>query len=249
MDMNYAPWVDIKLNEEEMNFLKDAMSEENLEDYRGQLVGNISRSELIEDKNNWFYETVIKKLTERLFYRNWDNYYKYHIEKEEPSPEFRLESLWVNYQKQHEFNPMHDHSSLYSFVVFMKIPTHWKEQHDIPSSKFSAEPQASNFVFISPNTRGSKLSTLALSLRLGPEDEGKLVFFPSELKHQVYPFYGTEEERITISGNVQIGKLLPVVLKESDSEIDRNEMLKHMEESLVIYKQKFFPELLERNKK
>jgi len=199
MDMNYAPWLDTKLNEEEMNFLKDAMSEENLEDYRGQLVGNISRSELIEDKNNWFYETVIKKLTERLFYRNWDNYYKYHIEKEEPSPEFRLESLWVNYQKQHEFNPMHDHSSLYSFVVFMKIPTHWKEQHKLPISANSNEPVASDFQFLLGIGNGYVQS---IPFPLSSEDEGRILFFPAWLLHQVLPFYGTEEERITISGNI-----------------------------------------------
>ena len=29
-----------------------------------------------------------------------------------------------------------------------------------------------------------------------------MLFFPSNLHHQVYPFYGTEEERITISGNI-----------------------------------------------
>jgi hypothetical protein len=29
-----------------------------------------------------------------------------------------------------------------------------------------------------------------------------MLFWPSQLKHQVYTFYNSEEERITISGNV-----------------------------------------------
>jgi hypothetical protein len=31
-----------------------------------------------------------------------------------------------------------------------------------------------------------------------------MLFFPAWLLHQVYPFYGTEEERITISGNISL---------------------------------------------
>ena len=29
-----------------------------------------------------------------------------------------------------------------------------------------------------------------------------MFFFKANLQHQVYPFYGTKEERITISGNI-----------------------------------------------
>ena len=259
--INYIPWLDIKLNEEEMNFLKDTISEENLEDNRNELAGNLSMSKSLPDKNDWFYETVIKKLTKRLFYRNWSNYYKYHIEKEEPPPEFRLDTFWVNYQKQHEFNPAHEHSSLYSFVVFMKIPTHWKEQHNNPPSRASGAPQASDFAFILPNITGPELSTIVSSLHLGPEDEGRLLFFPSELKHLVYPFYGTEEERITISGNIKIGKLSQEKLdrRNTSNKMSRDariEMLKQMEkvkqehtENVEIYKRKFFPELLKENER
>ncbi|BCU96557.1 MAG: hypothetical protein CM15mV12_3290 [uncultured marine virus] len=28
------------------------------------------------------------------------------------------------------------------------------------------------------------------------------VFFPSQLQHQVYPFYNCDEDRISISGNI-----------------------------------------------
>ena len=31
-----------------------------------------------------------------------------------------------------------------------------------------------------------------------------MLFFPSWLVHQVFPFYGTEEDRITISGNIDV---------------------------------------------
>ena len=70
------PWIDTRLTEEEMTFLRDAISKENKESMSNVLAGNISKSELIKDKDNWFYETALKKLTERMFYRDWDNFSK-----------------------------------------------------------------------------------------------------------------------------------------------------------------------------
>jgi len=200
----HFPWIDTKLNEEEMNFLNDAISEENKEEFSHELAGNISISELIKDKDNWFYETVLKKLTERMYYKSWDNYYKYHIEKEETPPKFKMEKFWVNYQKQHEFNPPHGHGGLYSFVVFMKIPTHWREQHALPISANSTCPLASDFQFIMGHPQGH---IMPFNVPLSPEDEGRILFFPAWLNHQVFPFYGTEEKRITISGNIQLQNL------------------------------------------
>jgi len=44
----------------------------------------------------------------------------------------------------------------------------------------------------------------AIQIPLCPEDEGRMLFFPAWLKHQVFPFYECEEERITISGNIRL---------------------------------------------
>ena len=134
------------------------------------------------------------------FYRENNNYYKYHVEKENPLPEFELGTLWVNYQKKHEFNPLHIHSGLYSFVIFMRIPIHWKEQHALPISANSNIPIASDFAFVWGG--GKENGILKENLQLSSEDEGRMLFFPASLNHLVYPFYECEEERITISGNI-----------------------------------------------
>ena len=73
-------WIDTRLTEEEMNFLRDAIENSTEENINKELAGNISKSEEIVDKDNWFYETVLKRLTERMFYRDWDAYYKYLVE-------------------------------------------------------------------------------------------------------------------------------------------------------------------------
>ena len=36
------------------------------------------------------------------------------------------------------------------------------------------------------------------------EAEGYMVMFPSDLKHEVFPFYENDGERISISGNIDI---------------------------------------------
>jgi len=199
--MNNTPWIDTRLNEEEMKFLNIAISEENKENHSRLLVGHITKSETLNDKNNWFYKNVLKKHTERMFYDDWDNYREYHIVKEHPPPNFQLDAMWVNYQKQHEFNPIHNHSGLYSFVIFMKIPTHWKEQHALSICANSNTPAASDFQFFFGFEGGQ---VAAIQIPLCPEDEGRMLFFPAWLKHQVFPFYECEEERITISGNIRL---------------------------------------------
>jgi len=192
------PWLDIRLTTEAMDYLWDDINGKQT-DARNQLNGNISKSVFIEDKDNWFYENVVKELTEYLYYKDWNNYYSVHITKYLPPPVFKLYELWVNYQKQHEFNPPHVHSGIFSFVVFMKIPTHWKDQHALTFSANSNSPQASDFQFLFGQGNGH---VKKIPLPLCPEDEGRMFFFPAWLTHQVLPFYGTEEERITVSGNI-----------------------------------------------
>ena len=205
--MNKGLWIDTRLSEEEMTFLnKIVITSQQKSDafnMNSKLAGNISKSEKIIDVDNWFYETVLKKLTERMFYRDWDNYYKYVIDQQEELL-FELNILWVNYQKQHEFNPLHSHGGLYSFVVFMKIPTHWKEQHALPFSANSNMPTASDFAFVVGREGGEDVAEICIPLC--PEDEGRMLFFPATLKHLVYPFYECEEDRVTISGNIDFAK-------------------------------------------
>ena len=81
----------------------------------------------------------------------------------------------------------------------MKIPTHWKEQHALPFAINSNGPSASDFQFL----LGQKSGFVEVAnIPLSSEDEGRLLFFPAWLLHQVFPFYECEEERITLSGNI-----------------------------------------------
>ena len=111
-----------------------------------------------------------------------------------------LEELWVNFQKKGEYNPLHRHRGIYSFVIWLQVPY-------LIENEIKASPQISN---INTNTAGCfqfvYINTLGhIHTNIIPVDkhyENKICFFPSELNHQVYPFYTSDDYRISISGNI-----------------------------------------------
>ena len=218
---NGKPWEDFYLPKKTMEHLWDSINNISAshKDAKKTLAGNISKSNWLEDKDNWFYENVLKEITEYMFFNDsHKNYFDVYIAKMKSHPKFYLKQLWVNYQKQHEFNPPHCHSggNGFSFVVFMKIPTHYKEQHALPFSANSNVPSASNFQFLLGHEEGE---VQPLQIPLSPEDEGRLLFFPAWLVHQVLPFYECEEERITVSGNI-MEQEREISLEEKEDQVE-----------------------------
>ena len=113
-----------------------------------------------------------------------------------------LDSLWVNFQKKHEFNPIHDHGGALSFVIWMKVPVSSKEQNELPIAKDSnASGLISNFSFVYNDILG-RIRTYPY--QLDKSVSGYLVMFPSSLMHQVYPYFNSDENRISISGNIAL---------------------------------------------
>ena len=169
------------------------------EDMKSELAGNISSSirldgssPLIED----FVKNVIPIYIEQTI-KSYGPPWRTTMKEGE---EFNLESLWVNFQKKHEFNPPHDHSGVYSFVIWMQIPTSYEEQKKLPiCAESNAHGSISNFGFHYTNSLG-RVSQFMYNME--KETEGWMVMFPSEMKHEVFPFYENDGERISISGNI-----------------------------------------------
>ena len=174
-------------------------AKENSKSLKANLAGNLSSSLVLNDTDNWFFVNtcipIIGKYKE--FFKKSTAFNSQSISKNDLP--YGLDNFWVNFQKQHEFNPMHNHSGVYSFVVFMKIPTVWKEQCEIPFVKESNSPKASAFEFVYTDIMGN---ISQYTYCLDSSFEGIMLFFPAEMMHKVYPFYNCEEERITISGNI-----------------------------------------------
>ena len=162
------------------------------------LAGNIQNEFLIMEGI-----PVLWPLIDQCIKAHFDKYPGYfaRISGMHKSEQFSLElhSLWVNYQKKHEFNPIHIHDGLFSFVIWHKIPFKMDdEKARFPHMK-ETEIRAGHFVFLMPNELGHITSH---SVPADNEWEGKMALFPAQLNHQVYPFYTSDEYRISISGNV-----------------------------------------------
>ena len=119
--------------------------------------------------------------------------------------ELSIVSTWVNFQKKYEFNPPHTHTGLFSWIIFLNIPYNLEDEDRVfPALDVGDEgirrPTTSRLSFaqVSP-TRTSGIDHVILDV--DKSFERKILVFPSYLQHQVFPFYTSDDYRITISGN------------------------------------------------
>lgn len=169
-----------------------------------RLAGNIDTSLVLVDEDHYFYRNVIGPVAnlyaayaENGVWVDFDEEKKKEAEENERAME--LKAFWVNFQNQHEFNPVHSHDGFLSFVIWMKIPTSWEEQHNLDFCKGSNSPCASDFAFSYSDVLGLHRD---YKIKMGEFQEGWMIVFPAGLRHQVYPFYNCDEQRISISGNI-----------------------------------------------
>ena len=188
-------WLEKKLSEKEMDYLWRCIDNRK-ESYKQHLVGQIHESNVLIDRGDWFWQNTLSPLCTD-YKEKFDNLgSEVPVNQKHP---YYLNRMWVNYQKQNEFNPIHDHGGVYSFVVWMKIPTKHSEQNKNPIASRSNCKKISAFEFHFLNIFGKFESYV---YQMNPEMEGTILFFPSQLQHCVYPFYNCDEYRISISGNI-----------------------------------------------
>tara|TARA_B100000700_G_scaffold331180_1_gene462108 strand:- start:12950 stop:13558 length:609 start_codon:yes stop_codon:yes gene_type:complete len=183
-------WLEHKLNADELKHLWKCV-DEHINDAKPQLIGHVDRSINIKDIDDLFLFNTINPLINQFnktFQYKHENIYKEH-------PYF-LKDFWVNYQHQHEYQPIHNHGGGYSFVIWLKIPTDYEEQNKDNTANFKLNGV---FEFQYLNILGE---SCMYRYQLTKKDEGTMLFFPSRLLHAVYPYYNCEEERVSISGNV-----------------------------------------------
>ena len=194
---NLLGWLEAKLDDKEMDYLWRCIKGKK-ESMKHRLAGQISGSYRLVDRGDWFWMNVLKPLSS-VYGEKFSNLGK-NIPTNTKHP-YKLDNWWVNYQKQHEFNPLHNHKGIYSFVIWMKIPKDigFKKQKNIKISSHSNSPLPGVFELLYIDILGN---TQTQQYELEPEDEGRMLFFPSQLSHAVYPFFNCDEERISVSGNI-----------------------------------------------
>lgn len=185
-------WLSYKLTKPEYNFVWECIDKK-LGSFSNNLAGNIEGSYKLHDKDNWFFTNILKKLIKKYGEVFLDLGTKTPVR---GKPKYNLESWWVNYQNKYDFNPTHCHKGVYSFAIWMVIPTdHEVENKDADNNN----PVKSSFQF----TYTDILGNLSFSnYNLSPQANATMLFFPSRLHHSVYPFFTSDGTRITVSGNV-----------------------------------------------
>lgn len=194
---NYG-WLEYKLHSDTIDYLWNCV-ENKKESNKQNLVGQLHASYSLEDENNYFFNTIINPLIDR-YHQSFGNYI---VEKSGfyGNVNFSMKNWWVNYQKEGDFNPIHNHSGIYSFVIWMKIPTEYENQNSSHRSKDSNTQVISDFHMTYINSLGD---IDKYQYKMNPYMEGYMLFFPSKMHHVVYPFFNCNEDRISISGNIYI---------------------------------------------
>ena len=172
------------------------------------LAGHISHSYKLDDPQN----VVIRNLYNIVF-NQVDNPIMFEYMNKEVENIYKrtglvnvmlepyLSGLWVNFQKKGEFQPLHSHTGAFSFVIWMDIPYHSKDEAKLHFARSSLKkPPGGNFTFATASAINREM--VESIIKMSPEMNGYCCFFPSDVSHQVYPFYTSDKDRISISGNI-----------------------------------------------
>lgn len=165
----------------------DARSQD--KDFSKYLVGNVTaeyRTPEIPELINYIHD----------MYFAWKDLYK------TPDFPYTIDQMWTNYMRKGDYNPVHNHSGdLAVFVIWITIP--YDIQEELKYNKLknpNKEPTNSCFEFIYTCYDGKMRTT---TIDVDKTMEGVITMFPSSMYHTVYPFFTSDEERISIAGNVR----------------------------------------------
>lgn len=164
------------------------------------LIGQLENEFVLSDTKDIIFPLLNELAIE------YDNQFAYtsHINQTMKYPQeqikgYSLDSYWVNFQKKHEYNPLHQHGGVFSFVIWLKIPFDIEDELNFANSKNAVTRRNSTFAFQYTDIMGASSDYV---IPVDKTYEGKMIFFPAKLWHCVAPFYTSDEERISVSGNL-----------------------------------------------
>lgn len=179
-----------EINKIQKNFNNAIRSNENL-------AGNILNEYSLIDSKDHISNLIMP------FIQKYDEYYDYlkTVAILTESCPIVLSDCWVNFQKKHEFNPNHNHSGVLSFVIWINIPYNIQDEKEQSPGRYGNSNCSGHFEFSFINTLGTVMSYPI------PTDkffENTMILFPSKLVHSVYPFYSSDDYRISVAGNFKL---------------------------------------------
>ena len=107
--------------------------------------------------------------------------------------ELKLKQLWLNSMGKGNYQPIHSHAGLFSFVVYVSIPYTLADEHKLNNGIESNKNKNGCTEFIDPFSHNSVVLPVETQL------EQHIALFPSWITHLVYPFK-SDVRRVTVSG-------------------------------------------------
>ena len=207
LDVNFVSLPNTSVLETKIPFdifqiLVDAINvpSDTLQKYNSNLLGHLEE-EYNLDHLKPKVENYIKEIASVYAENNLPYINSFEEVRKNKNYKLALESLWFNKQKKHEFNPVHLHSGILSFVIFLKIPYDLTDEDMVYPETSGISGYSSKFSFYYTDILGIIRQEL---LPVDKNWEGTMIMFPSTLQHGVHPFYTSDDYRITVSGNLQV---------------------------------------------
>lgn len=163
----------------------------------GDLVGHIKHEYYFSEETHQYIESLVLPLVQR-YNDMYPEYIKNYTILTSSLP-YTLQSSWVNFQRKYEFNPVHSHPGIYSFVIWLKVPYRISEENNCEYSINSRCPCSGQFDIFFQDTVGHLRKQ---TIPVDKDFENSILLFPSIMNHCVYPFYTSDDYRISVSGNI-----------------------------------------------
>lgn len=165
----------------------------NLESGKQNVVGHIEKILNVKPSNN------LKRILTDFIFEYCKNFNFIH----KPDHLSINDTAWINLQKKYEFNPIHTHPGVLSWILWLQIPYNLEEELSLPISFDTSSKRTSLLEFSYSRLDGGKQQ---FPLFIDKTWEGGMLMFPSDLEHTVYPFYTSDSCRISVSGNIKLIK-------------------------------------------
>ena len=141
---------------------------------------------------------VEQLVSEQIAEFNWANNWPNQLRVMDRTAGLKLSELWVNWMSRHEFSPIHRHDGVMSFVIWLRVP--YTEAEEAAARPYVPEHinYGGQFALHYTDTLG-QLCTKTLPVY--KDWESMLCLFPSGINHSVFPYYSSNDLRVSVAGN------------------------------------------------
>jgi hypothetical protein len=199
-------FVGCELSDEDLRPIKDEV-EEILSDFKSAspinyaLAGHIEKEYKLS-KSHSHLEILALKMAYAWKKSHFSNSKKVERRaRDENVNNLYLKGSWVNFQKKYEYNPLHRHDGEFVFVAWLDIPYEIENECKVFPNVRDKSDSNGCFTFRYTDVLGR---IVPWSIPTDKKYIGKMILFPSELMHEVHPFYTSDDFRISISGNLHL---------------------------------------------